>query len=1803
MAQSGRSWLSRHAQELVVRSAQFSKDPFDCDLLIVGSGYGGAVAAARAAGHQVANADGSLRDARVWVIERGNEYLPGMFPSRFSEIAGHVRFDMQDGRRARGVASGLFDARLGPDVCVLLGSGLGGGSLINAGVMVCPGDDVFASGWPREITREALADGYAKALCMLSPQPVPEDKECAKLRSFGRVAAPDRVDRAPVTVHWQDERNPVGVQMKACTLCGDCLTGCNQSAKGSLDTNYLAFARSRSRDVEMFCGGTVDTIARDATDSYWEVRWQYTEPAMRPADGQSFIVRAKRVVLAAGSLGSTEILLRSETRSLKFSERLGEGFSINGGKILAGIGHPEPVHAVGHQESDPADGDARRIGPTITGLVRVPEAEEAGSKKPGFVIEEFAVPAGLRHVYGEVVALLATLSARSMGGTDPLVVADRDIDRIGLYGLTGDDGADGRLQLSGDTSVGGAGEGVRIERPTAKLSPLYERMQQWLGKKLKDASAFLVPDLLENIGEMLPTATVHPLGGCRMADDVSIGVVDHCGRVFRDGGAARDDLIVLDGAIVPRALGINPALTIAALAERAMVLLLAQWGWVPNDACFELSERPSARRRELPAADVVWSIRERVQGRFSIDQKTFWARMDIEFEEIPGFRRALALQSRVVAVRRAVLELYPAKEADDEFTVDEPEGDPICRAELGGSVALFEPIPGAPEDDSCVTLNYRLSVQSVQGDADAPLAIGGRLDGVKLLDPGSSVSPWRQLTEMDMRYDGAPVCRWALDLEDLAQRRDPLLRIKRLSSMPDALDDLAALALYVLRRTSFQLLMSIRKALRLPKAEHHLARRWPGRVDGVEPEIRRLCSGARVARYARAGNGNSAPGLPPVLLIHGLGTSGASFTDESLPDGLAATLLKASREVWVLDVRSSVGNEYARHGLEYQEALRWTVDGIARADLPAAVDVVHEAAGGRPIDVVAHCMGAVMFCLAALGGDEMKGKLRAVVLSQVGPLIRFSPFNRLRGYIASYLQQFLRVETFDTYPYYASRIADDGSVEWDEADSGIAPLLVDGLLYLFPYPDGDDEAGREENDEGLKESDFRRIRHRGDAIFGQMFELENVSDNVLKRLELFMGWVMVPMLSQAIHFARRNMLTNARGGNAVMHAANFKERFSFPLLIIHGRRNRVFNWRGSHDSWRMLKKLRDKEKEIKPPEPLKDGQGVMYGADTPTQLAVFDRYGHFDCMIGEHANRDIFGVISEFFGNAHNHRKVEAKEPPPQFEGPWIGPMIGWVQPVVDKRGRKWWKVRLMLHAQLRRTKVEDVVIVPVHNVAGSPVPQAGAARLVPWPAGAGRIATLDLHFSDAYLSKDQSDDMADGQSEGTSTDASRGTNTFVIVTMHRDLPLKPLVKLRRKRGPRWLMEGRAIAEEQQALESWIADRLHAEALANSVFSLAPKVLRGADRNKPDAAAKEIAFALASCQYPAGLFDVAPAAAAYERLLTDAMRPDGPQFLVLCGDQVYVDAAAGLFDPAVAAPEGGDVQDSGLDRIYEPNWRMRAFRRTTARLPTLTMLDDHEVRDNWKGLRSETNPAPEPVQRALDAYHRHQSCLNPDSPLVPDPKSGLGFCCYPGGMPFIVLDTRSERSPRTALNVERACIIPDDVMKRLCELIREAPPKSVKFIVSPSPILPTERFDPAHPAERLRSDSWSGYPASTISLLGFIRDENVRRVVFLSGDAHLSCACSFKFEGRDNQVISVVSSGMYAPWPFANQRPDELALSGRVDLGLPGSPFEGDMRLHAISLGNGYAQVRVAERGTDTWLMVSLRAANGATTDCSIRLQ
>jgi cholesterol oxidase len=544
----------------------------DYDVVVVGSGYGGAIAASRMA----------RAGRRVCVLERGRELQPGEYPDAMAEAIEELQLDAPDVRLGNDTA--LYDFRTNEEINVLVGCGLGGTSLINASVALPAEDAVFEDPrWPAPLRGEpaALEPGYRRAREMLEPAPFPDEfPQLRKLEALRTAGAHIEGDfyRPPITVNYRDRVNHVGVRQQACHLCGDCVSGCNYGAKNTTLMNYLPDARNHG--AEIYERARVRRLER--REGRWLVHYQVLDSGRERFDAPELFVSAELVILGAGSLGSTEILLRSAEHGLSLSGQLGRRFTGNGDVLAFGYNCDSPVLGIGF--GDHAVGELPPVGPCITGIVDMrgrPRLDE------GMVVEEGAVP-------GAVSVLLAKLFPAAAGllgkDTDEGVLdfareRQRELESMvgGAYRgalsntmtylvMAHDDGA-GQMRLEDDR--------LRVDWPGVGRQAIFERIHERLGQATAGLGGTYVknPVWSELLGHDL--VTVHPLGGCVMADDASSGVVDHKGQVF--AGAAGTDvhagLYVCDGAIVPRSLGVNPFLTISALAERCCELAAADRGW------------------------------------------------------------------------------------------------------------------------------------------------------------------------------------------------------------------------------------------------------------------------------------------------------------------------------------------------------------------------------------------------------------------------------------------------------------------------------------------------------------------------------------------------------------------------------------------------------------------------------------------------------------------------------------------------------------------------------------------------------------------------------------------------------------------------------------------------------------------------------------------------------------------------------------------------------------------------------------------------------------------------------------------------------------------------------------------------------------------------------------------------------------------------------------------------------------------------------------------------------------------------
>jgi cholesterol oxidase len=530
------------------------------EVIVVGSGYGGGVAASRL----------SRAGKRVAVLERGREFATGEFPTRFPELRNELHMT---GKRLRtGSDTALYDVRFGEDMHVLVGCGLGGGSLINAGVVLRPDPRVFADEiWPRQVVHDGLLDeGYRRAESWLRPA---SDPSAADRTKFKALAAASRALGAEpvaprVAVSFEETINAAGVAQPACTRCGDCCSGCNVGAKNTVAQTYLPDAARHGADI--FTHAKVCFVSKNS-DGRWTVHVTRTDGA--PKSETDLTLSAEAVVLAAGALGSTEILLRSRERGLALSDRLGARFSANGDIIAFGYGATIPVNAVGI--GHPAKVDIGPIGAAVSGQIEIRDPYHLANE---LCIQEGVLPSAL----APVLPVLFVPNGRLLGALQSLVkgVYKGPFASLQTFFAVSHDSASGRLLLEGDR--------LTLVWPGAKQEPVYKRLDELLARLVAEVGGKYVKNPLAGTVMGHQPATAHPLGGSAMGRERADGVVDHKGQVFdaRAGAGStgvHNGLYVVDGAIIPRSLGVNPLFTITALAERAMLLFGQDRGLTCDD--------------------------------------------------------------------------------------------------------------------------------------------------------------------------------------------------------------------------------------------------------------------------------------------------------------------------------------------------------------------------------------------------------------------------------------------------------------------------------------------------------------------------------------------------------------------------------------------------------------------------------------------------------------------------------------------------------------------------------------------------------------------------------------------------------------------------------------------------------------------------------------------------------------------------------------------------------------------------------------------------------------------------------------------------------------------------------------------------------------------------------------------------------------------------------------------------------------------------------------------------------------------
>ena len=526
----------------------------DWDWIIIGSGFGGSVSALRLV----------EKGYRVLLLEKGKRYNAEDFAENNWDLKRWMWMP-QMGLR------GIFQMSFLPHVTIMHGVGVGGGSLVYANTLPTPGDDFFAaSSWGHLADwKDELAPHYATAKRMLgaavNPRVTHGDRVLEEIaHDIGR---PEHFHATEVAVYFGQPGKRVpdpyfdgqGPERVGCTHCGACMTGCKVGAKNTLDKNYLWLAERQGL----------------------ELRAETEVTAVRPRDGKDgasgYVVEAKhtfgkkdkqlsftadKVIFAGGVMGTMPLLLamKADQKGLPhMSQRLGEAVRTNS-ESLIGIIAPESregfskgvaitsiLHTDAHSHVEPV-----RYG-NGSGFFRMMVLPQAGGatlakrmrqmvksivKQPlqwakAFAVEDFARQSQIM------------LYMRTLEGTLRM--------KLGRHAFNGFQG--GLVTELDDPA----------QAPKSYMPEAIDIAERFAAK-VGGVTATLLTETLLGV-----PSTAHILGGACMGRHADEGVIDKHHKVF-----GYDGLYVIDGSAVSANPGVNPSLTITALAERAMAQIPAK---------------------------------------------------------------------------------------------------------------------------------------------------------------------------------------------------------------------------------------------------------------------------------------------------------------------------------------------------------------------------------------------------------------------------------------------------------------------------------------------------------------------------------------------------------------------------------------------------------------------------------------------------------------------------------------------------------------------------------------------------------------------------------------------------------------------------------------------------------------------------------------------------------------------------------------------------------------------------------------------------------------------------------------------------------------------------------------------------------------------------------------------------------------------------------------------------------------------------------------------------------------------------
>ncbi|KIW32573.1 uncharacterized protein PV07_04103 [Cladophialophora immunda] len=1163
------------------------------DVVVIGSGYGGGVAASR-----MARAGQS-----VCILERGKERWPGEYPSNLAEAAPEISVS---GLFAPGDNPGmpvqigdptkLYQLVMGAGQNAFVASGLGGTSLLNANVFLKADPGAMSlPDWPKNLRQEgALDEYYERAAHMLQPEQYPEDfppllklellKQQAELLGLSK-----HFYRVPQTTRFENGPNNAGVQMQASALTGMDSTGVNDGSKSSTLVTYLSDAWNWG--AEIFCECEARYIKKHPTQDGYIVffAWHGSKRGLFKNNIYNDLmwVHAKKFVfMGAGALGTTEILLRSKALGLKMSSRVGKDMSGNGDILAFGYNTNCEANGLGRDSPSPD----KPIGPTITGVI---DCREQQNPLDGFVIEEGAITQALVPV---LQAMLESLPGKII--PKPYSLKDqvmhflaRQQSRIYPYAPMGSlEKTQTYLIMSHDSNQAVMKLGEN-DRPTLTFLGVgrSDHVQYLNGILAKATNAvggtYVNSPFFAALGEQ--EITVHIMGGATMSNDGTgvNGAVDQFGQLLKGTGKdVHNGIVVMDAAILPTALGVNPFATITALAERSVEAAAKRENLtidlVTQNGTLDLFDRPAHSKpfsKDLYKAErivhmAVESEAEGIEftevmaGYINTEDQVDTGNATSDFVVATDAARAAGSTARFFLSCHAwdTDELigrsdHPAM-LTGTFTCAGLPGSPFMV--LRGDFNLFNQDKRTPDTTN---LTYDFDMISTRGEVI-------HFHGYKVVDRSIAFHPWQTWKATSTLYvtltkEDQVIGKGTLHIE-------PQDFISELSTFTPHGPTMLSKAFSTGKFLTFftkQVLANFLGPLGIMQFPTTTYRGYE--VNKKPPiETRKITSVDRVvSTLQRWAPKDPSSGDRKVLFIPGASVDHQIFALPTIDVNAVEYFQAAGYEVFCVTHRTGKTPNAQRGFTTYD----------ARLDIQAAFEEIHRIQGSKdPIYTVAHCAGSVALSAGLLDGTIKASWIRGLTASQVFFNPIFGTVNKLKA----------------SMPISLTRVYKLLAGSWFSCISTEHDSLIQRLLnqVVRLYPVG-----------SPRELCNSVVCHRSELVFGRLWSHKRLNAATHDNLSKFLGGTSMNALNQLMYQGTHGYVTN-NILESLVTPANLQRLRGLPILFISGADNVVYTPENTDRSYTTMT--------------------TTFG-QKGYEREVFPGYGHLDCWMGSDAVKDVYPTV------------------------------------------------------------------------------------------------------------------------------------------------------------------------------------------------------------------------------------------------------------------------------------------------------------------------------------------------------------------------------------------------------------------------------------------------------------------------------------------------------------------------------------------------------------------------------------------------